>query len=151
MRSQSPNPYHFYTPTEDDDSDESVVERQRVAILAVVTNPPNISEFINTSIGEVRRYAAADLMVLKELCQAVVNLNYAKVNDTQQQTLLNELKLIKRAGEENLSYQELKDDLIAMCEEAKHFILDENSQHQHFNYVREFSTNTRQALPATTK
>lgn len=151
MRSQSPSPYHFYTPTEDDDSDESVVERQRVAILAVVTNPPNISEFINTSIGEVRRYAAADLMVLKELCQAVVNLNYAKVNDTQQQTLLNELKLIKRAGEENLSYQELKDDLIAMCEEAKHFILDENSQHQHFNYVREFSTNTRQALPATTK
>ena len=111
-----------------------------------MTYTPKISEFINTSLGEIRRYAAADAMVLKALCQAMVNLNYACINQAQQQTLLHELQLIERAGEENLSYQELIDDLVAMCEQAKQFILDEDAQHQHFNYVSEFAANIREAL-----
>ena len=76
----------------------------------------------------------------------MVNLNYARVNSAQQQTLLHELNLIKRAGEENLSYQELIDDLVAMCDQAKQFILDKDAQHQHFTYVSEFTANIRQAL-----
>ena len=68
------------------------------------------------------------------------------MNSAQQQTLLHELHLIKRAGEENLNYQELIDDLVAMCEQAKQFILDEDAQHQHFNYVSVFAVNIREAL-----
>ncbi|MGM8901087.1 DUF2254 domain-containing protein, partial [Psychrobacter sp. 1Y4] len=122
------------------------VKQKRLAILALVTHTPKISDFINVSLGEIRRYAAADLMVLKALCEAMVNLNYARVNSAQQQTLLHELRLIKRAGEENLNYQELIDDLVAMCEQAKQFILDEDAQHQHFNYVSVFAVNIREAL-----
>ncbi|WP_083603601.1 DUF2254 domain-containing protein [Psychrobacter sp. C 20.9] len=146
LRRQPPSPYHFYIPKSDETSSDDEVEQKRLAILALVTHTPKISDFINLSLGEIRRYAAADLMVLKALCYAMVNLNYARVNSAQQQTLLHELNLIKRAGEENLSYQELIDDLVAMCEQAKQFILDEDAQHQHFNYVSEFTANIRQTL-----
>lgn len=157
MRRQPPSPYHFYVPAEHRDkppytaTPKQVVAQQRVAILAVVTYTPKILEFINTSLGEIRRYAAADTMVLKALCQAMVNLNYACINQAQQQTLLHELQLIERAGEENLSYQELIDDLSAMCQQAKAFIIDKNSQHQHFHYVSDFAASIRQSLQAHTK
>ena len=157
MRRQPPSPYHFYVPAEHRDKPpytaipKQVVAQQRVAILAVVTYTPTIPEFINTSLGEIRRYAAADAMVLKALCQAMVNLNYACINQAQQQTLLHELQLIERAGEENLSYQELIDDLSAMCQQAKAFIIDKNSQHQHFHYVSDFAASIRQSLQAHTK
>lgn len=157
MRRQPPSPYHFYVPAEHRDKPpytarpKQVVVQQRVAILTVVTYTPKISEFINTSLGEIRRYAAADAMVLKALCQAMVNLNYACINQAQQQTLLHELQLIERAGEENLSYQELIDDLSAMCQQAKAFIIDKNSQHQHFHYVSDFAASIRQSLQAHTK
>ncbi|MGP5408006.1 DUF2254 domain-containing protein [Psychrobacter celer] len=157
MRRQPPSPYHFYVPAEHRDKPpytaipKQVVAQQRVAILAVVTYTPKISEFINTSLGEIRRYAAADAMVLKALCQAMVNLNYACINQAQQQTLLHELQLIERAGEENLSYQELIDDLSAMCQQAKAFIIDKNSQHQYFYYVSDFAASIRQSLQAHTK
>ncbi|MDE0844134.1 DUF2254 domain-containing protein [Psychrobacter pacificensis] len=157
MRRQPPSPYHFYVPAEHRDKPpytaipKQVVAQQRVAILAVVTYMPKISEFINASLGEIRRYAAADAMVLKALCQAMVNLNYACINQAQQQTLLHELQLIERAGEENLSYQELIDDLSAMCQQAKAFIIDKNSQHQHFHYVSDFAASIRQSLQAHTK
>ncbi|MGP5662025.1 DUF2254 domain-containing protein [Psychrobacter celer] len=157
MRRQPPSPYHFYVPAEHRDKPpytaipKQVVAQQRVAILALVTYTPKISEFINTSLGEIRRYAAADAMVLKALCQAMVNLNYACINQAQQQTLLYELQLIERAGEENLSYQELIDDLSAMCQQAKAFIIDKNSQHQHFHYVSDFAASIRQSLQAHAK
>jgi uncharacterized membrane protein len=147
MRRQPPSPYHFHIPQSDtNDNSENAIEQKRLAILALVTHIPKISDFINVSLGEIRRYAAADLMVLKALCQAMVNLNYARVNSAQQQTLLHELHLIQRAGEENLNYQELVDDLVAMCEQAKQFILDKDAQHKHFNYVSEFEADIRQAL-----
>jgi uncharacterized membrane protein len=146
MRCQPPSPYHFYTPAPNDDASNTEVKQQRLAILAVVTHTPKISDFINTSLGEIRRYAAADLMVLKALCQAIVNLNYARVNSAQQQTLLHELTLIERAGEENLNYQELTDDLIAMCQQAKQFILSNDAQHRYFDYVSEFDAHIREAL-----
>lgn len=152
MRRQPPSPYHFYSPTQNDDSNskdnhpKKAMNDQRVAILAVVTYTPKISEFIETSLGEIRRYATADLMVLKALCQAMVDLNYSRVNNSQQQTLLHELHLIERAGAENLSYQELIDDLMAMCQQAKEFILNKDSQHQHFDYISEFDADIRQAL-----
>ncbi|MGP5552552.1 DUF2254 domain-containing protein [Psychrobacter celer] len=157
MRRQPPSPYHFYVPAEHRDkppytaTPKQVVAQQRVAILALVTYTPKIPEFINTSLGEIRRYAAADAMVLKALCQAMVNLNYACINQAQQQILLHELQLIERAGEENLSYQELIDDLSAMCQQAKAFIIDKNSQHQHFHYVSDFAASIRQRLQAHTK
>lgn len=157
MRRQPPSPYHFYVPAEHRDkppytaTPKQVVAQQRMAILAVVTYTPKIPEFINTSLGEIRRYAAADAMVLKALCQAMVNLNYACINQAQQQILLHELQLIERAGEENLSYQELIDDLSAMCQQAKAFIIDKNSQHQHFHYVSDFAASIRQSLQAHTK
>ncbi|WP_286738883.1 DUF2254 domain-containing protein [Psychrobacter sp. UBA3068] len=146
MRRQPPSPYHFYVPAHDKDTPETVVKPQRVAILALVTHTPKISDFINVSLGEIRRYAAADLMVLKALCQAMVDLNYARVNKAQQQTLLHELNLIKRAGEENLSYQELVDDLVAMCHQAEQFMTDNDAKHRHFRYASDFATHIRQAL-----
>ena len=154
MQHQPPSPYHFYIPCDDkNDSDRNnqeksdiLVNQQRVAILAVVTKNPTIAAFIDTSLGEIRRYATADLMVLKALCQAMTDLNYACVNNAQQQTLLHELTLIERAGEDNLSYQELVDDLTAMCQQAKHFILDDDSQHRYFDYVSEFNAHIQQAL-----
>lgn len=146
MRRQPPSPYHFYIPHPESNGSENAVKQKRLAILALVTHTPKISDFINVSLGEIRRYAAADLMVLKALCRAMVNLNYARVNSAQQQTLLHELKLVKRAGEENLSYQDLIDDLVAMCDQAEQFILNEDARHQHFDYVSEFAINIRQAL-----
>ena len=85
-------------------------------------------------------------MVLKALCQAIVDLNYARVNSAQQQTLLHELTLIERAGHGNLSYQELVDDLMSMCQQARQFILSDNSQHQYFDYVSDFNAHIRQVL-----
>ncbi len=151
MRRQPPSTYHFYIPSSDksnsdNSSVESVNNKPRVAILAVVTHTPKISDFIDASLGEIRRYATADLMVLKALCQAMVDLNYAKVNNAQQQTLLHELTLIERAGQDNLSYQELVDDLIAMCQQAKQFILDDDAQHRYFAYVSKFDATIHQAL-----
>ena len=146
IRRQPPSPYHFYTPAPDNDASDTVSHEHRFAILALVTHTPTISDFINRSLGEIRRYAAADLMVLKALCQAMVDLSYARVNHAQQQTLLHELNLIKRAGEENLSYQELINDLIAMCQQAERFILDDDAQHQYFSYESEFATHIRKAL-----
>lgn len=151
MRRQPPSPYHFYTPAQNDDSSKAEVKQRRLAILAIVTHTPKISDFINTSLGEIRRYAAADLMVLKALCQAMVNLSYARVNNAQQQTLLHEIKLIERAGEENLSYQELIDDLSAMCQQAQQFILSNDAHHQYFNYVSAFDTHIHQALKTQSK
>ena len=156
MRRQPPSPYHFYIKNPDKSmpdkttSDNSIIEKvshkPRDAILAVVTHTPKISDFIDTSLGEIRRYATADLMVLKALCQAMVDLNYAKVNNAQQQTLLHELTLIERAGQDNLSYQALVDDLSAMCAQAKQFILSDNDQHQYFAYVAKFDAHIHQDL-----
>lgn len=147
MRRQPPSPYHFYSPTQDDEkTPKNIVKQQRVSILAVVTHTPKISDFIDTSLGEIRRYATADLMVLKALCQAMVNLNYACVNTAQQQTLLHELSLVARAGEENLSYKELVNDLKAMCQQAKQFILNDDAAHQYFTYVSEFTAHIDKAL-----
>ncbi|MEN6671115.1 DUF2254 domain-containing protein [Psychrobacter sp. B38] len=150
MRYQPPSPYYFYIPKQAQNTEKSeskpVVKAQRVALLALVTHTPAISDFINLSLGEIRRYASTDLMVLKALCQAMVNLNYSSVNPAQQQTLLHELNLIKRAGEENLGYQELINDLVDMCKQAEQFIIGEAAQHQHFSYVSEFSAHIRQAL-----
>ena len=151
MRRQPPSPYHFYTPAQNDDSPKAEVKQRRLAILAIVTHTPKISDFINTSLGEIRRYAAADLMVLKALCQAMVNLSYARVNNAQQQTLLHEIKLIERAGQENLSYQELIDDLSAMCQQAQQFILSNDTHHQYFDYVSAFDAHIRQALQTQSK
>ena len=166
MRRQPPSPYHFYLPNpdkstlnqprshqstpdkanSDSSSVESVSNKPRVAILAIVTHTPKISDFIDTSLGEIRRYATADLMVLKALCQALVDLNYGQVNHAQQQTLLHELTLIERAGQDNLSYQELVDDLIARCQQAKQFILNKDAQHQYFAYVPKFDAHIHQVL-----
>ena len=151
MRRQPPSPYHFYTRTQATDESHTTDQQQRIAILAMVTHTPTIADFINTSLGEIRRYAAADLMVLKALCQAMVNLNYASVNSAQQQTLLHEITLVERAGTENLNYQELVDDLIAMCQQAKHFILQDDAQHQYFHYVSEFNIHIHQALQTQSK
>lgn len=166
MRRQPPSPYNFHIPSPDKstfnqstsrqpapdkaNSDsytvENVKNKPRDAILAVVTHTPKISDFIDISLGEIRRYATADLMVLKALCQAMVDLNYAKVNNAQQQTLLHELTLVERAGQDNLSYQALVDDLSAMCEQAKQFILSDNAQHQYFAYVSKFDAHIHRAL-----
>ncbi|MGP5440223.1 MULTISPECIES: DUF2254 domain-containing protein [Psychrobacter] len=156
MRRQPPSPYHFYiknpdksTPDKtkyDNSTIENVSHKPRDAILAVVTHTLKISDFIDISLGEIRRYATADLMVLKALCQAMVDLNYAKVNNAQQQTLLHELTLIERAGQDNLSYRALVDDLSAMCAQAKQFILSDNDQYQYFAYVAKFDAHIHQAL-----
>ena len=151
MRRQPPSPYHFYTRTQATEESHTTDQQQRIAILAMVTHTPTIADFINTSLGEIRRYAAADLMVLKALCQAMVDLNYASVNSAQQQTLLHEITLVERAGTENLNYQELVDDLIAMCQQAKHFILQDDAQHQYFHYVSEFNIHIHQALQTQSK
>ncbi|WP_227671506.1 DUF2254 domain-containing protein [Psychrobacter sp. 72-O-c] len=150
MRSQPPSPYHFYTPPYDKDTSDITVNQPRVAILAVITKTPKISDFIDISLGEIRRYAATDLMVLKALCRSMTDLNYARVNSAQRQTLLHELSLIGRAGEENLSYSELIVDLMAMCSQARQFIHNEDAKHQHFEYVSEFSAHIHKALQTKT-
>lgn len=153
MRHQPPSPYHFHVTRQDRkvnaDTPKNMVQEQRFATLALVTHMPTIADFIDMSLGEIRRYAATDLMVLKVLGQAMVNLNYARVNHAQRQTLLHELNLIERAGEDNLDYQELVDDLVNMCQKAKQFIGDDNAQHQHFNYDSEFATHIRHMLQST--
>ncbi len=146
MRRQPPSPYHFYTPPHDNDRSDITSNQPRVAILAVITKTPKISDFIDTSLGEIRRYATTDLMVLKVLCQAMTDLNYSCVNDAQRQTLLHELDLIERAGQENLAYREMIEDLITMCQQARQFISDNNAKHRHFEYVSEFSTHIHEAL-----
>lgn len=146
MRRQPPSPYHFYVPPHDNDESKITVNEPRVATLAVITQTPRIADFIDTSLGEIRRYAVADLMVLKALCQAMTDLNYARVNSAQQQTLLHEITLIERAGIENLSYSELVDDLAAMCQQAKQFVHNEDAQHQHFRYLSKFATHINKAL-----
>ncbi len=154
MRLQPPSPYHFYTLPYDqydnNNDDNHAIDvrsnQQRVAILAVITKTPTISDFINTSLGEIRRYATADLMVLKALCHAMTDLNYACVNSVQRQTLLHELTLIERAGEDTLSYKELVADLIAMCGQARQFIHDNDANYQHFEYISEFSAQIHKAL-----
>ena len=147
MRRQPPSPYHFYTPVQDDnDAPKTDVAPQRCSILAVVTHTPQISEFIHLSLGEIRRYATTDLMVLKALCQAMVDLNYACVNSAQQETLLHELHLIERAGKESLSHQALVDDLTAMCQQIEAFILDDNAQHRYFKYTSAFAIHIHKAL-----
>jgi hypothetical protein len=85
-------------------------------------------------------------MVLKALCQAVTDLNYARVNTAQRQTLLRELTLIEHAGQANLSYTELVEDLLAMCQQARQFIHDDNAQHRHFEYISEFDAHIYKAL-----
>ncbi len=146
MRQQPPSPYYFYTPPHDKDATDIAVNQPRVAILALVTRTPKISDFIDASLGEIRRYATADLMVLKALCQAITDLNYARVNSAQRQTLLHEIALIERAGQENLKYQELVVDLLAMCQQARQFIHNDDAQHQHFEYVSEFNAHIYKAL-----
>lgn len=148
MRRQPPSPYHFYTPPHDNDDSDVTVNRPRIAILAVVTTAPRISDFLNTSLGEIRRYAMTDLMVLKALCRAMTDLNYARVNSAQRQTLLHELALIERAGQANLSYSELASDLVAMCKQARQFINDDDAQHQYFEYVSDFDAHIHQQLAA---
>ncbi|WP_367105750.1 DUF2254 domain-containing protein [uncultured Psychrobacter sp.] len=146
MRRQPPSPYHFYTPDHDHDDLTITTNRPRLPILAVITKTPKISDFIDASLGDIRRYATADLMVLKTLCQAMTDLNYSCVNDGQRQTLLRELTLIERAGEENLAYSELVDDLFAMCRQARQFIEGDSAQHQHFEYTGSFSAHIHKTL-----
>ncbi len=151
MRRQPPSPYHFYSPPHDSDIIDITVNQQRVAILSVVTKTPKISDFVDTSLGEIRRYATSDLMVLKALCQAMTDLNYAVVNSAQRQTLLHELTLIERAGQENLNYKELVTDLSAMCQQARQFIHNDNAQHQHFEYISTFSTHIHHELQSQSR
>lgn len=155
LRREPPSPYHFYTPSSeqnnldnhpDNKEANATVQPQPVAILSVITKTPTISDFIDTSLGEVRRYAISDLMVLKALCQALTNLSYAQVNDAQKKTLLHELTLIERTGEENLSYSELITDLVAMTQQARDFIESEDAQWQYFEYVGEFAGHIRKEL-----
>ena len=150
MRCQPPTPYHFYKPVQDKDTADTT-SHPSSAILAVVTHMPKISDFIDSSLGEIRRYAAADLMVLKALCQAMIDLNYARVNDAQQQTLIHEIKLIERAGADNLNYQQLADDLTAMCQQAVTFIMSKDAQHHYFHYISDFDAHIRQALQTQSK
>ncbi len=146
MRRQPPTPYHFYVPPHDNDLTEISVNQSRIATLAVVTKNPKISDFIDSSLGEIRRYATADLMVLKALCRAITDLNYARVNSAQRQALLHELTLIERAGQENLSYSEMIDDLVAMCHDARQFIHNDDAKHQYFEYISAFNKHIRKAL-----
>jgi uncharacterized membrane protein len=146
MRHQPPSAYHFYTPPANGDTSTITVNQSQAVILAVITNNPKISDFIDTSLGEIRRYATADLLVLKALCQAMIDLNYAQVNSAQRQTLLRELTLIERAGQENLAYRELVADLVAICQQARQFIRADNAQHQHFAYNSDFATHIHKAL-----
>lgn len=148
MQRQPPSPYHFYTPPHDNDKSDIIVNQPRVVTLALITNTPKISDFIDASLGEIRRYATADLMVLKALCQAITDLNYARVNSAQRQTLLHELTLIERAGQENLSYKELVVDLLAMCQQVRQFIHNDDAKHQHFEYISEFSAQIHKSLQA---
>ena len=148
MRHQPPSPYHFYTSHPDDNTVNSTnsLSPKYLAILSVITKMPQISEFMDVSLGEIRRYATADLMVLKALCQAMTDLSFACVNDAHYQILLHELILIERAGIENLSYAELVNDLQAMCKQARQFIQSNKDHHQYFEYVSEFSASIHQAL-----
>ncbi len=146
LRRQPPSPYHFYIPPHDSAVSDTTIEQPRIAILAVITKTPTIADFIDTSLGEIRRYATADLMVLKALCKALTDLNYARINNAQRQTLLHELALIERAGAENLGYRELVADLVAMCQQARQFIHDDNAQHQYFEYISEFSAHIEKEL-----
>lgn len=148
MRRQPPSPYHFHILHPDADTTDTTLSlsQQRLAILAVITNIPQISEFMDISLGEIRRYATADLMVLKALCQAMTNLSFSCVNNAQYQILLHELILIERAGIENLSYAELVNDLQAMCKQARHFIQNNKDHHHHFEYVSEFSASIHHTL-----
>lgn len=146
MRRQPPSPYHFYTPPHNNNSEEVTTNQAHVAILSVITKTPDISDFIGTSLGEIRRYATADLMVLKALCQAMTDLNYARVNSAQRQTLLHELTLIERAGQENLAYSELMDDLTLMCKQARAFIHDDDAYHQYFKYTAKFAAHIHKEL-----
>lgn len=146
LRRQPPSPYHFYRPPHDNDNSTITVNKSRIVTLAVITKTPTIADFIDRSLGEIRRYATADLMVLKALCQAMTDLNYARVNSAQRQTLLHELTLVERAGQENLAYNEMSEDLIAMCRQARQFIHDDYSQHRHFEYVSAFDAHIRKAL-----
>ena len=150
MRCQPPTRYHFYKPVHEKDTTDTI-NHSPTAILAVVTDMPKISDFIDSSLGEIRRYAAADLMVLKALCQAMIDLNYARVNDAQQQTLIHEIKLIERAGADNLNYHQLADDLTAMCQQAVTFIMSEDAQHHYFHYISDFDAHIRQALQTQSK
>ena len=143
MRSHPPSPYHFYVPHSER---ETNMFQPRIAILAVITKTPKISDFIDASLGEIRRYATADLMVLKALCQAMTDLNYSRVNSAQRQTLLHELTMIEHAGKENLAYKELITDLIAMCQQARAFLHNEDAQHEYFEYVSDFNAHIRNAL-----
>ena len=146
MRRQPPSPYHFYIPSRDYDQTPIVANEPRPAILAVVARSPTISDFISTSLGEIRHYAMADLMVLKALCRAMVDLNYARVNDAQRQSLLHELGLIERAGRDNLGYTELVTDLEAMCRQARQFINTKGSRRENFVYVSKFDAHVRKQL-----
>ena len=146
MRLQPPSPYHFYRPDHDGDLSDITLNQPPVALLSLITKTPVISDFIDASLGEIRRYASADLLVLKALCTAITDLNYARVNSAQRQTLLHELTLIERAGRHNLAYHELIVDLQAMCAQARQFIHDNDAKRKHFEYISAFDKHIRQAL-----
>jgi len=146
MRRQPPSPYHFYIASRNYDQTPIVANEPRPAILAVVARSPTISDFISTSLGEIRHYAMADFMVLKVLCKAMVDLNYARVNDAQRQSLLHELGLIERAGRDNLGYAELIEDLNAMCQQARKFINQKDAHQENFVYVSKFDAHIRKQL-----
>lgn len=146
MRLQPPSSYHFYKPDHDGDLSDITVNHPPVALLALITKTPVISDFIDASLGEIRRYAIADLLVLKALCKSMTDLNYARVNSAQRQTLLHELTLIERAGRNNLAYHELIVDLQAMCAQARQFIHDDDAKLKHFEYISAFDRHIRKAL-----
>ena len=146
MRLQPPSPYHFYRPEHDGDLSDITINQPPVAVLALITKTPVISDFIDASLGEIRRYASADLLVLKALCTAITDLNYARVNSAQRQTLLHELTMIERAGRSNLAYHELIIDLQAMCAQARQFIHDDDAKQKHFEYISAFDKHIRKSL-----
>ncbi|MGM8872188.1 DUF2254 domain-containing protein [Psychrobacter sp. 2Y5] len=151
MRRQQPSPYHFYIPPLDGDSDDVAVNQSDKAILSLVTKTLEVSDFLDTSLGEIRRYAIADLMVLKALCRAMTDLNCARVNNAQRQMLMHELTLIERAGRANLAHSELVDDLSAMCEQARQFIQGDDAQRQHFTYTSTFASHINKALASQSR
>lgn len=134
MRRNPPSLYHFYWPSNDQDNSEVAVTLPAQPVLTVMKTVTTLATYIDASLGEIRRYAVADLMVLKALCQAMIDLSYSCVTPEQQQLLLDQLELIKRAGQANLAYDEPIADLIDLVAQAKAFIGKTHSQRDYFRY-----------------
>lgn len=138
LRRQPPSPYHFYEPAHldspeyDDDKVNKSHQYVAPAVLALITSPPSLTDFLESSLGQVRRYAISDLSVLKALCQSLADLSMSTITDEQRNILLHQLEYVKNAGVENLAYNELIDDLVQTTEAVKTFITKPPHQREVF-------------------